>query len=62
ALPGGYLGAVAAASLRGGRGLPAAARWRLPLAFVVIHHAWAAGFLTSPRRLALEATQALRSA
>ncbi|MBA2529133.1 MAG: glycosyltransferase family 2 protein [Euzebyales bacterium] len=51
-LPGTYLAAVLGASAVAGRQLPPAALARLPGVFAVLHHAWGAGFLTSPRRLA----------
>jgi hypothetical protein len=51
-VPGGYLAAVAAGSVPAGRGLPAGARLRIPLALVTMHACWGAGFLTSPRSLA----------
>ncbi|HZG94442.1 MAG TPA: glycosyltransferase family 2 protein [Mycobacteriales bacterium] len=55
ALPGGYLACIVAASLATGRGLPAAARLRLPLVYATMHGAWGLGFLTSPVRLAAAA-------
>jgi succinoglycan biosynthesis protein ExoA len=51
-LPAGYAALVVAGAAVEGRGLPAAARLRLPVALATMHLAWAAGFLTSPRRLA----------
>ena len=51
-LPGGYLAAVLAGSLREGRGLSAAARAQLPVALLTMHMSWGWGFLTSPRSLA----------
>ncbi|MFC7221040.1 glycosyltransferase family 2 protein [Streptomyces polyrhachis] len=51
-VPGGYLAAVAAGSLPAGRGLPRAARLRIPLALATMHMSWGFGFLTSPRALA----------
>ena len=52
-LPLGYLAAVLAGSAVEGRGLPPAARLRLPVALVTMHLSWGAGFLSSPRRLAV---------
>ena len=51
-VPGGYLAAILAGSLLAGRGLPAAAQVRIPLALVTMHLSWGWGFLTSPRSLA----------
>lgn len=51
-VPAGYLAAIAVGSLPTGRGLPAAARVRIPLALVTMHMCWGYGFLTSPRSLA----------
>jgi glycosyl transferase family 2 len=53
-LPLGYAAVVVAGSVVEGRGLPAAAWARLPLATATMHLTWGAGFLTSPRRLAAE--------
>lgn len=50
-LPAGYAALVLAGSAVEGRGLPVAARVRLPGAIATMHLAWGAGFLTSPRRL-----------
>ena len=51
-LPGGYLAAILAGSLREGRGLSASARAQLPVALATMHMSWGWGFLTSPRALA----------
>jgi succinoglycan biosynthesis protein ExoA len=51
-LPGGYALAVLVGSAVEGRGLPLAARLRLPLVMATMHLSWGAGFLSSPRRLA----------
>jgi succinoglycan biosynthesis protein ExoA len=51
-LPVGYTGVLLAGSALEGRGLPAAARIRLPVVLGTMHLCWGAGFLTSPRRLA----------
>jgi glycosyltransferase involved in cell wall biosynthesis len=51
-VPGGYLAAIALGSLPAGKGLPAGARVRIPLALATMHLSWGWGFLTSPRRLA----------
>jgi glycosyltransferase involved in cell wall biosynthesis len=51
-VPGGYLAAILAGSLREGRGLPPRARLLLPVALVTMHMSWGWGFLTSPRSLA----------
>ena len=51
-LPAGYVGAVVVGCAVEGRGLPARAWLRFPLATAVMHLYWGAGFLTSPRRLA----------
>jgi succinoglycan biosynthesis protein ExoA len=52
-LPVGYAAVVVAGSVVEGGGLPAAARLWLPVVTATMHLAWGAGFLTSPRRLAL---------
>jgi succinoglycan biosynthesis protein ExoA len=54
-LPLGYALLVLFGSLVEGRGLPAAARARLPVVLATMHLSWGAGFLTSPRQLALRA-------
>ncbi|KNE81345.1 MULTISPECIES: glycosyltransferase family 2 protein [Streptomyces] len=51
-VPAGYLAAVTAGSLPAGRGLPLAARLRIPVALATMHMSWGFGFLTSPRSLA----------
>jgi glycosyltransferase involved in cell wall biosynthesis len=51
-IPAGYLAAITAGSLPAGRGLPLAARLRIPLALATMHMSWGWGFLTSPRKLA----------
>ncbi|MZE76528.1 glycosyltransferase family 2 protein, partial [Streptomyces sp. SID5475] len=43
---------VTAGSLPAGRGLPLAARLRIPVALATMHMSWGFGFLTSPRSLA----------
>lgn len=50
-LPGTYLAAVVAGTLLAGRRLDLRSLRHLPAAFVVMHGAWAVGFLTSPRGL-----------
>jgi len=49
--PAGYAAGVLAGAARVGRRLDSAALVRLPVALATMHGAWAAGFLTSPRRL-----------
>jgi glycosyltransferase involved in cell wall biosynthesis len=51
-VPAGYLAAITAGSLPAGRGRPAAAPLRIPLALGTMHMCWGYGFLTSPRSLA----------
>jgi glycosyltransferase involved in cell wall biosynthesis len=51
-VPAGYLAAVTAGSLPAGKGLPLAARLRIPLALATMHMSWGWGYLTSPRALA----------
>ncbi|MFB7501042.1 glycosyltransferase family 2 protein [Streptomyces sp. NPDC056161] len=51
-VPGGYLAAIVAGSVPAGKGLPAAARLRIPVALATMHMSWGWGFLTSPRSLA----------
>ncbi|MCZ7414624.1 MULTISPECIES: glycosyltransferase family 2 protein [unclassified Streptomyces] len=51
-VPGGYLAAITAGSVPAGRGLPLAARARIPVALATMHMAWGWGYLTSPRSLA----------
>jgi glycosyltransferase involved in cell wall biosynthesis len=52
-LPLGYAAAVIVGSAFEGQGLPFRARLWLPLATATMHLCWGAGFLSSPRRLAL---------
>lgn len=52
AVPGGYLAAITLGGLPAGKGLPAAARLRVPVALATMHMCWGWGFLTSPRSLA----------
>ncbi|MEU6475939.1 glycosyltransferase family 2 protein [Streptomyces sp. NPDC047017] len=51
-VPAGYLAAIAAGSVPAGKGLPAGARLRIPLALATMHMSWGWGFLTSPKSLA----------
>jgi hypothetical protein len=51
-VPGGYLAAIVLGSVPAGRGLPLAARLRIPVALATMHMSWGWGFLTSPRSLA----------
>lgn len=51
-VPAGYAAAIVAGSVPAGRGLPLAARLRIPLALATMHMSWGWGFLTSPRKLA----------
>ncbi|MBL1066254.1 glycosyltransferase family 2 protein [Streptomyces sp. 7-21] len=51
-VPGGYVAAICLGSLPAGKGLPAGARARIPLALATMHMSWGWGFLTSPRKLA----------
>jgi glycosyltransferase involved in cell wall biosynthesis len=51
-VPGGYVVGILGGSLLEGRGLPAGARLRLPVALATMHMSWGWGFLTSPRSLA----------
>jgi succinoglycan biosynthesis protein ExoA len=46
-----YLAGVTAVAAALARGVPARVRARIPLVLAVMHMAWGAGFLTSPRRL-----------
>jgi hypothetical protein len=50
--PGGYLAGIVAGAAWAGRRLDLAALVRLPAVLATMHGSWAAGFLTSPRRLA----------
>ena len=51
AVPVVYLAGVTAVAAALARGVPAKVRARIPLVLAVMHMAWGAGFLTSPRRL-----------
>jgi hypothetical protein len=51
-VPAAYLAGITVGSLPAGRGLPAAARLRIPLALATMHMCWGYGFVTSPRSLA----------
>jgi succinoglycan biosynthesis protein ExoA len=51
AIPVIYLAGVTAVAAALARGVPARVRARIPLVLAVMHMAWGAGFLTSPRRL-----------
>lgn len=51
-VPVGYAAALVAGSLPAGKGLPVAARVRIPVALATMHMSWGWGFLTSPRKLA----------
>ena len=51
AIPVVYLAGVTAVAAALARGVPARVRARIPLVLAVMHMAWGAGFLTSPRRL-----------
>jgi succinoglycan biosynthesis protein ExoA len=57
AAPAGYAAALVVGAAATGRGLPLAARIRLPLVYGTMHAAWALGFITSPARLAAPWTQ-----
>ncbi|QKW06857.1 glycosyltransferase family 2 protein [Streptomyces sp. NA04227] len=61
-IPGGYLAAICAGSVPAGRGLPLAARLRIPLALATMHMSWGWGFLTSPRALARKVIASRRPA
>ncbi|MFD7505798.1 glycosyltransferase family 2 protein [Streptomyces sp. NPDC059850] len=61
-IPGGYLAAIAAGSLPAGKGLPAGARVRIPLALATMHMSWGWGFLTSPKALAKKVIASRRPA
>ena len=58
--PAGYVGAVVGVSVAEGADLELASQRWLPLAYATMHLSWAAGFLTSPRRLG-ESTDPLTS-
>ncbi|MFG2197035.1 glycosyltransferase family 2 protein [Streptomyces sp. NPDC048639] len=62
AVPAGYLAAIVAGSVPAGRGLPAAARLRIPVALATMHMSWGWGFLTSPRALARKVIASRRPA
>ncbi|MEU3458741.1 glycosyltransferase family 2 protein [Streptomyces sp. NPDC006733] len=51
-VPAGYLAAIGIGSVPAGKGLPLAARVRIPVALATMHMCWGWGFLTSPRSLA----------
>ncbi|MDF9813556.1 glycosyltransferase family 2 protein [Streptomyces sp. SPB162] len=51
-VPAGYLAAIGLGSVPAGKGLPFAARVRIPVALATMHMCWGWGFLTSPRSLA----------
>ncbi|MFX4295212.1 glycosyltransferase family 2 protein [Streptomyces bohaiensis] len=57
-VPAGYLAAITVGSLPAGRGRPAGARLRIPVALATMHMSWGWGFLTSPRSLARRVRQA----
>ncbi len=57
-VPAGYAAVVAAGALTAGRGLPAGARLRVPVALATMHMCWGFGFVTSPRSLAREVATA----
>ncbi|MCZ2526881.1 glycosyltransferase family 2 protein [Streptomyces sp. HB2AG] len=61
-VPGGYLAAVVVGSVPAGKGLPVAARARIPLALATMHMSWGWGFLTSPRSLARKVIASRRPA
>jgi glycosyltransferase involved in cell wall biosynthesis len=61
-VPGGYLAAIVLGSVPAGRGLPFAARLRIPLALATMHLSWGWGFLTSPRSLAKKVIASRRPA
>ncbi|MEV4438325.1 glycosyltransferase family 2 protein [Streptomyces sp. NPDC049577] len=60
-VPGGYLAAITAGSVPAGKGLPLAARVRIPVALATMHMSWGYGFLTSPRSLARRVIATKRS-
>ncbi|MDT3400594.1 glycosyltransferase family 2 protein [Streptomyces sp. B1866] len=62
AVPGAYLAGILAGSVPAGRGLPLAARLRVPVALVTMHMSWGWGFLTSPRALAKKVIASRRPA
>ncbi|MGW3511278.1 glycosyltransferase family 2 protein [Streptomyces sp. NPDC000994] len=61
-VPGGYLAAIAAGSVPAGKGLPLAARLRIPVALATMHMSWGWGFLTSPKSLARKVIASRRPA
>ncbi|WP_432252417.1 glycosyltransferase family 2 protein [Streptomyces sp. HNM1019] len=61
-IPGGYLAGIVAGSLPAGKGLPVAARLRIPVALATMHMSWGWGFLTSPRALAKKVIASRRPA
>ncbi|MGW4819207.1 glycosyltransferase family 2 protein [Streptomyces sp. NPDC004227] len=61
-VPGGYLAAIAAGSVPAGKGLPLAARLRIPVALATMHMSWGWGFLSSPKSLARRVIAARRPA
>ncbi|MFE7210138.1 glycosyltransferase family 2 protein [Streptomyces sp. NPDC057611] len=61
-VPGGYLAAIAAGSVPAGKGLPLAARLRIPVALATMHMSWGWGFLASPKSLARRVIAARRPA
>ncbi|WP_445527279.1 glycosyltransferase family 2 protein [Streptomyces cyslabdanicus] len=61
-VPGGYLAAIVAGSVPAGKGLPLAARLRIPVALATMHMSWGWGFLTSPKSLARKVIAARRPA
>ncbi|MFE4413703.1 glycosyltransferase family 2 protein [Streptomyces sp. NPDC056821] len=61
-VPGGYLAAISAGSVPAGKGLPLAARLRIPVALATMHMSWGWGFLTSPKSLARRVIAARRPA
>jgi succinoglycan biosynthesis protein ExoA len=54
-IPVAYLAGIGAVTVALARGVPFAVRARIPLALIIMHMCWGAGFLTSPRRLARRA-------
>ncbi|MYV51685.1 glycosyltransferase family 2 protein [Streptomyces sp. SID3212] len=61
-VPAGYLAAITAGSVPAGKGLPLAARLRIPVALATMHMSWGYGFLTSPRSLARKVIASRRPA
>ncbi|GAA1923771.1 hypothetical protein GCM10009716_35210 [Streptomyces sodiiphilus] len=62
AVPAAYLAGITVGSLPAGRGLPAGARLRIPVALATMHMSWGWGFLTSPRKLAKKVIASRREA